>query len=88
MSELPGWDHACDVVFCGDQQAFWIEWNEFENGYIGKFAGLYCNRHTSAIRAGWSPFEEYGSRPTVELLRTAAAHQAMCEQANLPRRSG
>lgn len=82
MIELPEWSWNCDVTFCGDRQAFWIEWSECEDGYIGMFAGLYCNGHTSAIRAGWSPFDPFGSPPIVTLIRRAELHKIMCEQSH------
>lgn len=48
MIQLPEWNHGCDVQYCGDRQAFWIEWDEAaDNGYMGRFAGLYCNKHGS-----------------------------------------
>jgi hypothetical protein len=82
---MPDWNWNCDVTFCLDRQAFWVEWSESQNGYIGNFAGLYCNRHTSAIRAGWSPFEEFGTTPTVTLIRRAELHKILCEQAYIER---
>jgi hypothetical protein len=72
---------ACDFTDCQDPMAFYVEWDESERVHMGQFAGLYCNAHTAAIRAGLSPFEEWGSVPTVRLVRTVATHRAMCEAA-------
>lgn len=91
------WNWNCDITHCGDRQAFWIEWSEegcpesldeIDGQHFGNFAGLYCNRHTAAMRAGWSPFEEYGSRPTITLIRTAERHKLLCEEARLKEAGG
>lgn len=71
----------CDVTDCPDPLAFYVEWDEVEVGQLAQFAGLYCTGHTAAIRAGWSPFEEWGSTPLVRLVRSGETHRAMCEAA-------
>jgi hypothetical protein len=68
----------CDFTHCGDRAAYYIEWDE-QNSQVLQFGGLYCNPHTAAMRAGWSPFEEWGTTPMIRLVRTYATHRALCE---------
>lgn len=71
----------CDFADCPEPLAYYVEWDEMESGQVAQFGGLYCNAHTTAIRGGWSPFEEWGSTPMVRLVRSGESHRALCEAA-------
>jgi hypothetical protein len=52
---------------CRVRVAYLVEWDE--DGM--EFGSFLCDRHTAAIRAGISPFEEYGTHPVITRIRTA-----------------
>lgn len=60
-------DWRADDHPCGSQAAYLVEWDE--DGL--EFADFLCDRHTAAIRAGASPFEEFGAQPTIVKVSTA-----------------
>jgi hypothetical protein len=69
----------CDALECPDRGMFFIEFSE---GAGMDFAGVYCNKHTAAMRAGWNPFEEYGMGPVkILVVRTLARQLELAAEA-------
>lgn len=69
----------CGALECPDPGLFWIEFTEGEGL---DYAGVYCNKHTSAMRAGWNPFEEYGlGKVTILAVRTLARQLELAAEA-------
>lgn len=69
----------CDSLDCPDPALFFVEFSE---GDGLDYAGAYCNKHTSAMRAGWNPFEEYGAgKVKIDAVRTLARQMQLAAEA-------
>jgi hypothetical protein len=67
-----------DGAECSLAAGFYVEWDEYAGGRPAlQFGACYCTAHLSQLRAGASPFAEYGGQVTLRLIRTVQAQQSL-----------